>query len=200
MAIRTRLGALLALLPAAAIVAACTSSTSGSGSKAGAGNSNSTGSQTSSASDGQATKASGGFPTSGAPATVTVTPPPPATSASTEPGIFVGEWYGHGRGLVVSADGTAIATYRTYTFCSQDPTPPCDEDTGNVLISGGRVTMKITKVVTANNQSVATAPVVSSNDPLYQGKTEKLTLSGDVIESDFGSFCDDKAPAGTCGA
>jgi hypothetical protein len=139
-------------------------------------------------------------------ATVTVTQPAPsapATMVSTRPGIFVGTWYGHGRGLVVLGDGQAAETYRTYTFCSQDPTTPCDQDSGNVITDGGRVRLHITRVVTANHMSTATATVLTTTDPAHApaGSTLTLVLAGDIITLDGTTFCDTKADAqGLCGA
>jgi hypothetical protein len=102
---------------------------------------------------------------------------------------------------VVKADGAATVSYRTYKLCSDDPTPPCDVVSGNALIDGGGVTMKVQSVVTANHRSILTATVLSATDPAIRpGSTERFTLDGDVIQSDFGTMCDDKAPAGACGA
>jgi len=37
-----------------------------------------------------------------------------------------------------------------YVWCSDDPTPPCDQVNGNLIISGGHVNMHIVQVITAN--------------------------------------------------
>jgi hypothetical protein len=134
--------------------------------------------------------------------TPTSAPTTGATEISSRPGIFVGTWTGHGRSLVVTSNGTASVTYRVYTWCSDDPKPPCDAVKGNTIIPGGRVHLKITKVVTAHHASTATATVTSSTDPTYPvGSTQLLPLKGDVIDSPFGSLCDPKGEAaGECGA
>ena len=126
-----------------------------------------------------------------------------ATSVSTEPGIFVGSWTGHGRALVVKADGSGAVTYRVYVFCSQNPAPPCDQVKGNVILSGGHVTLHIAQVLTANRMSTASAIVDTSSDPKVRpGSDQRFVLNGDVITSTvFGTFCDAKASSnGTCGA
>ena len=79
------------------------------------------------------------------------------------PRIFVGSWVGHGRLLVVNADGSAKATYRVYVFCSQNPTPPCDQMISNQIVAGGQVTLHVGQVVTANHMSTATAVVLTSS-------------------------------------
>jgi hypothetical protein len=119
------------------------------------------------------------------------------------PGIFVGSWVGHSRQLVVNANGSVKATYRAYVFCSQNPTPPCDQVIGNQIVSGGQVTLHIEQVVTANHMSTATASVLTSSDPkVAPGSTQTLILNGDVITwTNLGTFCDSKAEQnGTCGA
>jgi hypothetical protein len=118
------------------------------------------------------------------------------------PGIFVGSWYGHGRSLVVKAGGSATVTYRTYTFCSDNPAPPCDQMKGHLIYPGGRVAMRITRVVTAHQMSTATARVVSSTDQTFPpGSKQTFVLKGDVITwTHFGNFCGDRAAPGTCGA
>jgi len=37
-----------------------------------------------------------------------------------------------------------------YVWCSDNPTPPCDQMSGNLIISGGHVNMHIVQVITAN--------------------------------------------------
>lgn len=154
----------------------------------------------------------GASPSTPAPtATVTVTvsaaPAPPATPSGaattigTHPGILTGVWGGHGRELVVRRDGSSTVTYRTYRTCGDD-SPPCDTVKGNTIYDGGRITMRITRVVTAHHTTTATVTVLTSTEPDFPaGSTQSLLLDGDVINLGRGfTFCDDKAPAGTCGA
>lgn len=51
---------------------------------------------------------------------------------------FAGRWGRHGFTLEITADGNARATWRIYSLCSDDPTPPCDAVQGDVIIPGGR--------------------------------------------------------------
>jgi hypothetical protein len=133
-------------------------------------------------------------------------PPSPSgggTQVTNYPGIFVGNWVGHSRQLVVNANGSAKATYRAYVFCSQNPTPPCDQVIGSAIIDGGHVTLHIERVVTADHMSTATAIVLTSSDPKFApGSTQTLVLNGDIITwTHLGTFCDSKAEQnGTCGA
>ena len=133
-------------------------------------------------------------------------PPSPSgggTQVTNYPGIFVGSWVGHSRLLVVNANGSAKATYRSYVFCSQNPKPPCDQVIGNAIIDGGQVTLHVEKVITANHMSTATAFVLTSSDPKFApGSTQTLVLNGDIITwKNLGTFCDSKAEQnGTCGA
>ncbi|MDP9115822.1 MAG: hypothetical protein M3O28_00835 [Actinomycetota bacterium] len=87
-------------------------------------------------------------------------------------------------------------------FCNSSNPPPTPCDNENPLTDGGHVTLHITKVATASQMSVATAVVLSSNDPAHAvvGKSLTFTLRGDVISSPLGTFCDPKADAArVCG-
>jgi hypothetical protein len=120
-----------------------------------------------------------------------------------KPGIFVGIWSGHGRQLSVAAGGGATMRYRTYRWCSDDPTPPCDLMKGNTIYEGGQVRLHVVRVITAHHMSTATATVLTSTDPqIRPGSSQTFVLKGDVINwTDFGLFCDQKAAmAGACGA
>lgn len=59
---------------------------------------------------------------------------------------FASGWYRHGFGILVNADGTTIVSFRTYTWCSDDPTIPCDFFSGNNIISGGHETITFTSI------------------------------------------------------
>jgi len=139
------------------------------------------------------------------PTTSKISPRPQPNSIHTTPtpGIFVGKWNGHAGTLVFKKDGSATAVYRVYVWCSDNPTPPCDQMKGNLIISGGRVTLHLAEVITANGMSKATAIVDTSSEPnIPRGSHQKFELNGDVITwTDFGStFCGSKAAAGACGA
>ncbi len=70
--------------------------------------------------------------------------------------------------MTVTASGEATATWRVYKWCSDDPTPPCDNMVGSEIIDGGRATVVFDRVV---------------GDTAYgrvQDSTDEATLSGDV--------------------
>jgi hypothetical protein len=125
-------------------------------------------------------------------------------AAAAEAGIFTGIWNSHGGQLVVKADGSATLEYRMYVWCSDNPTPPCDQMNGNLIISGGHVNMHIVQVSTANGLPKATAIVDTSSDPkIPSGSYQNFELNGGVITwTDRGQpFCDPKASqASACGA
>jgi hypothetical protein len=49
--------------------------------------------------------------------------------------------------MTVTISGEAMATWRVYKWCSDDPTPPCDDMTDSEIISGGRATVVFDRVV-----------------------------------------------------
>ena len=202
--VRRRLITVLVSIGLTAGVSSCTTSTHGSA-VAGARSSTThavkqTPSTTGPSPTQPATATSAPTPAAAAPAT---SPSGGGTQVTSSPGIFVGSWVGHGRQLVVNANGSAKATYRAYVFCSQNPTPPCDQVIGNQIVAGGQVTLHVERVVTANHMSTATAVVLTSSDPkIAPGSTQTLVLNGDVITwQNLDKFCDSKAEQNrTCGA
>ena len=114
------------------------------------------------------------------------------TRVTGQPGIFVGAWNGHGRQLTITADWSGAVLYRTYTWCSDNPRPPCDLMKGNVIYEGGRITFRIAQVVTVQQMSTATATVLTSTDPRVQpGSSQTFVLKGGIVTSkSFGMFCD----------
>jgi hypothetical protein len=99
---------------------------------------------------------------------------------------FVGQWYRHGGpDLTVNADGTAVASWRTYNFCNDvggvptDPTRPCEGlDSTGYLAFGG-----VAKILlTSAEGSLANGTVQSSTDPagfLKAGDQVQLALLTD---------------------
>jgi hypothetical protein len=70
--------------------------------------------------------------------------------------------------MTVSTSGEAAAAWRVYKWCSDDPTPPCDDMTDSEIVNGGRATIVFDRVV---------------DDTAYgrvQGSTDEATLSGNV--------------------
>ena len=95
-------------------------------------------------------------------------PPPPAETAPPDFTSFVGDWGRHGFGMTISASGEATATWRIYKWCSDDPTPPCDEMTDSNIVSGGRATVVFDRVVGQTAYG------------WVQESTEVVVLSGNV--------------------
>lgn len=54
--------------------------------------------------------------------------------------------------------------YRVYRWCSEDPTPPCDDLQGNRIIDGGLITFDLTSAFPAGTAVVAEGQVTSSTD------------------------------------
>ena len=70
--------------------------------------------------------------------------------------------------MTVAASGEATASWRVYKWCSDDPTPPCDNMVGSEIIDGGRATIVFDRVV---------------GDTAFgwvQDSTDEATLSGNV--------------------
>jgi hypothetical protein len=120
-------------------------------------------------------------------------------------GRFAGRWSGHGRALTVTV-GTGKITYRIYKWCSDDPTPPCDEMQNNEIIDGGLITFVLRSAYAAGTATVAEGEVTSSTDPtLLSGQPLTARVQGYVLSlSVFASapFCSVDTPADqwTCGA
>jgi hypothetical protein len=60
---------------------------------------------------------------------------------------FARQWSRQGFTVTIAADGSGSADWRTYRWCSDDPTPPCDRiaDDGQIT-SGGHATLMATRV------------------------------------------------------
>jgi hypothetical protein len=70
--------------------------------------------------------------------------------------------------MTVSASGEATATWRIYKWCSDDPTPPCDDMTDSEITSGGHATIIFDRVVGGTAYG------------WVQNSTEEAMLSGNV--------------------
>lgn len=133
-------------------------------------------------------------------------PSGPVGTAGGGPGVapgfaaFVGTWQGHGTMLTMTAGGTGTASWRVYRFCSIDPTPPCDDDSGGQLRPGGRATLALT----AGGGGTAQGTVTGSTDPgtLPNGPVTVTIEPGDVLAVTPGDLrlCGPQAAAGACGA
>jgi len=105
------------------------------------------------------------------PTTPPTAPPPSTTVAATAPtptirvGLaelgLVGTWDHHGFTATINADGSGLASWRIYRWCSQEPAPPCDQMNGSTIIDGGHATFTVRAVP---QSSVAVATITSSTD------------------------------------
>jgi hypothetical protein len=105
--------------------------------------------------------------------TVEPTAPPAPPSPTLQPAApdfspFAKTWGRHGFGITVSTSGEATATWRVYKWCSDDPTPPCDDMVDSQIISGGQATIVFTEVVGETAHGLVTA------------STDESTLAGGV--------------------
>jgi hypothetical protein len=98
----------------------------------------------------------------------------PATyaTAASDFTAFADSWEHHGFGLTLDASGDAHVGWRIYRWCSEDPTPPCDELSGNQIIDGGNGEISFTQ----SFGSSAVGTWVSSDVPDTLGATVTLTL------------------------
>lgn len=124
------------------------------------------------------------------------------TTARATHSSIVGQWAGHGRALVIRADGTAELTYRIYKSCDDDPTPPCDRVVGNEIQSGGDVAFAFRGDLSGTS---ARGKVTASTDPAHPvGAPVTASLQGyNLILSIMDApFCKADAPSGewNCGA
>lgn len=152
-----------------------------------------------------------GQPESSTPAqssSAVLTQPPPATSTtaatptprtSPTPNLvdnFDGTWTGHGRGITF-AGTVGTMSYRVYTWCSDDPTPPCDDLQGNTIVDGGHITILLTTIYAAGSATVGVGKVTFSTDPtqVAEGTAVTARVQGTVLSiTGFGSFCSPKTP------
>jgi hypothetical protein len=119
------------------------------------------------------------------------------------PAALVGAWGGHGRSMTIAANGQSTLTYRTYQFCSDDPTPPCDKTKDNEIVSGGHIEFHL---LAAKGSDAATGTVTKSNDPKTKvGTVVTATVTGYNLELSFWPgtmFCASNTPSAqwNCGA
>jgi hypothetical protein len=117
---------------------------------------------------------------------------------------FAGNYSGHGRALTMQLNGSGLISYRTYRWCSDDPTPPCDEMQGNNIIVGGQIEFKFTTAYQAGTETIAEGAFASSTDPaITPGQRLTGRRSGYILAlSDGFTFCADDTPPKdwVCGA
>jgi len=113
--------------------------------------------------------------------------------------LFVGGWGGHGGGIGIKADGSFTISLRTYTWCTEGPSP-CDRIVNNIIIPGDIASGHLssssghtaTGVVTKTTD-LRDTPIGAIDFILYPS-TDILSVSG------IGDLCGPQAAAGACGA
>jgi len=105
---------------------------------------------------------------------------------------------------MMNADGSGVISYRTYQWCSDNPTPPCDEMQGNNIIDGGQIKFTFTTAYAAGTETIAEGVFNSSTDPAV-APGQRLTgrRSGYILAlSDGFTFCAASTPPKdwVCGA
>jgi hypothetical protein len=85
---------------------------------------------------------------------------------------FAKNWGRHGFGITVTTSGEATASWRVYKWCSDDPTPPCDDMTDSEIRDGGYATLIFDSV----SGSAAYGTVLDTNDPELLSGQVTLTL------------------------
>lgn len=114
---------------------------------------------------------------------------------------FAEAWSRHGFGLTVDARGRGSATWRIYSFCSDDPTPPCDMIVGNEIMSGGKAIVTFTSAspsTAAGTVTGSTDTGTLTNGPLTFAVTPEYDMAtltqGESILTLCGPHFADKAP------
>jgi hypothetical protein len=138
------------------------------------------------------------------PAPTTVAPAPTSTTAGRpDVTLFAGYWYQHGANVTINRDGTGNAVWRVYSWCQDDPTPPCDgvqqNGSESVIINGGHAQFRVVAV----NRYEATFEITGSTEPTFipNGRVQFVLHKHDEMSiGNRGPFCGPKAPAEACGA
>lgn len=86
--------------------------------------------------------------------------PDAPAEGDTDFGAVSGEWSRRGFDLTINADGSGTASWRTYRWCADDPTPGCDSMDGDRIVPGGQATLVFSRV----DGTTARGRVAASND------------------------------------
>lgn len=97
----------------------------------------------------------------------------PATVPTPDLSSFAKDWWRHGFGISIDANGVGTASWRVYKWCSDDPSPPCDAVVENRIISGGRATLVFDRV----DGVTAFGRVSSSSDQLTLASGSEVLLT-----------------------
>ena len=128
----------------------------------------------------------------------------PTTAARPDLSGLVGTWGGHGRSLVVEANGSGSAAWRTYQECQPGGTAACDVTTPTGISFGYRLAFTLT----ARHGQTASGRVTSDNMGVAPGSTFEVAIvaNNQIAISDSSpptgqphDFCGSAAPPGACG-
>jgi hypothetical protein len=137
-----------------------------------------------------------------------------STAASLTPSAFVGDWYVHGGGMTIRRNGTGTSSFKLYETCTRDGITQCYGETSLAarLSPDGKtatLTIKSVRYVTY----VGSTPHEVTNlewksgapDWLKAGTIWRYQFIAPGIIGALGSvgepnMCNDRAPAGACGA
>jgi len=126
----------------------------------------------------------------------TTTAPAPAPNF----GVFAGTWTYHGAAASIGLDGRGTADWRIYKWCSDDPTPPCDDLVNNNIIDGGHASFRLTGVTA--NTAYGIVSQTTDTKTVASGPLVLRVTADDHLE--FPNFsqplCGPHSPPGTCGA
>jgi hypothetical protein len=124
----------------------------------------------------------------------------PTTTTTTGFAAFAGTWTIHGAQVIIVADGSGTADWRVYTWCSDNPTPPCDNLNNNQIIDGGHAAFHLTSV----NGNTASGTVTQTTDPptVAPGALVLQLVADDHLQfPNFSSpLCGPHSSPASCGA
>jgi hypothetical protein len=116
--------------------------------------------------------------------------------------------------MTVAISGEATATWRVYKWCSDDPTPPCDDMVDSEIVSGGRATIVFDRVggetaygwvkasteeeVLSGSVSLTLQPYdMASLESLDRPGSEPIVLCGPNYWQEAPDWLKEQSPCGT---
>jgi len=137
----------------------------------------------------------------------------PSDAATDIPGLepFTRGWSRHGVALSLDATGHGEVRWRVYTWCFDDPTPPCDEMVGSQITSGGWASIAFYHVTgqtaegvvigTAQPSVLALGPVTMTLQPYGMATIEQLGRQTVLCGDDYVTLAPDSVRSQSpCGA
>ena len=99
---------------------------------------------------------------------------------------FAESWARHGFMLQVAEDGSALAEWRIYAVCTDEPAPPCDTVVGDEIIPGGRATIAFAGFRDGAGDTLHGSILISTDDAMLPafGAISLTLLPYDMAELD----------------